>query len=196
MVERWLTQNYDGSVRHAKLRPIPIGLDLHTARWAVCGSKAAFIEGCRVLPKRQRVLCEAHLTISHPERGDMLATLGASASIDFLRAKVPFADLMRMYGEYQFVLSPRGNGLDCHRTWEALLAGCIVITRTSALDAMYAEHRLPVVVVGDWEELNSGLPAKLAAWASEHVRGTARERVRPKLEFGFWISPAMPGDGT
>jgi hypothetical protein len=195
MVERWLTQNYDGSVRHAKLRAVPIGLDLHTAQWAVRGPKAAFIEACRAT-KRQRVLCDAHLTPSHPERGAMLAVLGANASIDFLREKVPFADLMRMYGEYQFVLSPRGNGLDCHRTWEALLAGCIVITRTSALDGMYAEHRLPVVVVGDWAELNSGLPAKLAAWASEHARGTARERVRPKLEFGYWLSPALVVGGT
>ena len=34
MVERWLTQNYDGTVAHPKLRPVPIGLDLHTPRWA------------------------------------------------------------------------------------------------------------------------------------------------------------------
>jgi hypothetical protein len=195
MVARWLTQNYDGSVRHAKLRALPIGLDLHTPEWAVRGPKAAHIEGCRG-PKRQRVLCDAHLTPSHPDRAAMFAALAGNASIDFLEAKVPFADLMRMYGEYQFVLSPRGNGLDCHRTWEALLAGCIVITRTSPLDGMYAEHSLPVVVVGDWDELNSRLPAKLAAWAHAHERGTARERVRPKLGLAYWLSPALVVGGT
>ena len=26
------------------------------------------------------------------------------------------------YDKYNFVISPRGNGLDCHRTWELFLA--------------------------------------------------------------------------
>ena len=37
-----------------------------------------------------------------------------------------FIDLLN----HKFALSPRGNGLDCFRTWEALLMGCYPIVRT------------------------------------------------------------------
>jgi hypothetical protein len=49
----------------------------------------------------------------------------------------------------KFVLSPRGNGLDCHRTWEALLMGAIPIVKASSLDPLYKD--LPVLIVDDWE---------------------------------------------
>jgi hypothetical protein len=33
--------------------------------------------------------------------------------------------------QYTFVYSPIGNGFDCHRTWEALALGCIVIAQSN-----------------------------------------------------------------
>lgn len=54
----------------------------------------------------------------------------------------------------KFVLSPRGNGLDCHRTWEALLMGAIPIVETSSLDPLYVD--MPVVIVKDFEEVTKG----------------------------------------
>lgn len=53
--------------------------------------------------------------------------------------------------KYAFVLSPHGNGLDCHRTWEALILGCIPIVKTSAIDVLYDD--LPVVIVNNWSEI-------------------------------------------
>lgn len=38
------------------------------------------------------------------------------------------SELWRRHGNYAFVISPPGHGLDCHRTWEALALGCIPIT--------------------------------------------------------------------
>ena len=35
--------------------------------------------------------------------------------------------------QYAFVASPPGNGFDCHRTWEALVLGCIVIVQNSSV---------------------------------------------------------------
>jgi hypothetical protein len=32
---------------------------------------------------------------------------------------------------YAFVASPYGGGPDCHRTWEALILGCIPIVKSS-----------------------------------------------------------------
>jgi hypothetical protein len=53
--------------------------------------------------------------------------------------------------ESKFVLSPRGNGLDCYRTWESLTMGAIPIVTTSDLDSMFSE--LPVLIINDWKEV-------------------------------------------
>ena len=57
-----------------------------------------------------------------------------------------------------FVVSPHGNGLDCHRTWEALGIGCIPIVKTSPLDSLYDD--LPVLIVKDWSDVNITLLTK------------------------------------
>lgn len=57
--------------------------------------------------------------------------------------------------KYAFVLSPMGHGMDCHRTWEALILGCIVIVKKSPLDSLYKE--LPVLIVDDWSDISEKL---------------------------------------
>lgn len=52
---------------------------------------------------------------------------------------------------YKFVLSPAGNGPDAHRTWEALMMGCIPVVVTGPFDEMYAG--LPVLILDSWDEL-------------------------------------------
>ena len=38
-------------------------------------------------------------------------------------ADIRAIDITKDYNKYNFVISPRGRGLDCHRTWELFLAG-------------------------------------------------------------------------
>ena len=63
-------------------------------------------------------------------------------------------ELFRIRSKYRFLLSPLGNGLDCHRTWEGILFGMIIIVKTSPLDILYKIHNLPVVIVNDWTDIN------------------------------------------
>ena len=94
-------------------------------------------------------------------------------------------EIFPLYNQYQFALSPRGNGLDCHRTWELLLAGVIVITKTSPLDDMYKD--LPIVILQDWNELNFDLVNKLNLWYQLHAPKTSMEHIK-KLTFEHWLS--------
>jgi hypothetical protein len=57
--------------------------------------------------------------------------------------------------EYAFTVSPMGHGMDCHRTWEALMLGTIVIVKKSKLDSLYDE--LPVLIVNDWDDITQDL---------------------------------------
>lgn len=51
----------------------------------------------------------------------------------------------------KFVFCPRGNGMDCHRTWESILFGAIPIVISSPLDSLYAG--LPILIINDWNEV-------------------------------------------
>jgi len=72
-----------------------------------------------------------------------------------------FNELLNYYNycenmaQYQFVVSPPGNGMDCHRTWEALYMGCFPIVLKHS---MYDEYKeLPIIQVNDYSEITYDL---------------------------------------
>jgi hypothetical protein len=54
--------------------------------------------------------------------------------------------------QYKFVVSPEGNGIDCHRHYEAILAGCIPIIEDNPL-MMEKYKGLPVLWTHDYSEI-------------------------------------------
>jgi len=60
---------------------------------------------------------------------------------------------------FKFVISPRGGGEDCHRTWEALYLGSIPIVLSSSINEIYQD--LPVLVVDDWSVLTENYLNKI-----------------------------------
>jgi hypothetical protein len=53
---------------------------------------------------------------------------------------------------YKFVISPEGNGIDCHRHYEALIAGCIPIVESNPLiESKY--KGLPILYTKDYREI-------------------------------------------
>lgn len=75
--------------------------------------------------------------------------------IDYQEEKVTRSDTWRRQAQYAFVISPHGNGLDCHRQWEALCLGCIPIVVTSPIDVLYKD--LPVLIVQKWSDITQQL---------------------------------------
>jgi hypothetical protein len=64
-----------------------------------------------------------------------------------------YLEYLRKIKNHKFVLSPRGNGLDCHRTWEILMMKRVpVIKREGELRRLY--NNIPVLFVDKWEDLN------------------------------------------
>ena len=187
----WYTQNYDRSIIHTKLRPFPIGFDLHTNAWLINNSISQKIDFMKSRIENRicnKVFFDCYLSVTHPERRELFFLLKHNTYIEFLRERVAFQDITNMYKKYQFVISVRGAGLDCHRTWELFLAGCIVITRTSSLDDMFIKNKLPVVILNDWSELNSSnIKSKLRYWYKTYIEYTSLEHLYHKLTFDYWI---------
>ena len=92
------------------------------------------------------------------------------------------SELWARYGEFAFVVSPRGYGKDCHRTWEALALGsAVIVSRDSFMAPLYED--LPVVQISDWREVTA---ENLAKWKRE--LGARWHTFRfEKLRTDFWL---------
>ena len=55
----------------------------------------------------------------------------------------------------KFVLSPPGNGADCHRTWEAIYLGAVPIVKSKFWP--FNGFALPTLVLQDWNQLPESL---------------------------------------
>jgi len=78
-----------------------------------------------------------------------------------------------------FVLCPRGNGLDTHRLWETLYMGSIpIIKRNIGYDDF---SDLPICFINDWEEVNQKF------LQNEFIRIKTKSWNMEKLKIGYWI---------
>jgi hypothetical protein len=147
----WYTQNCDGG--DPRIKPFPVGLDLHTYRTFT--TPRAMVKQLETLRDRRngesqplKVFSDFSVSPGSMQRRYLIDALHGCPHVDFLERRVPQQAIWELYSQYPLVLSTEGNGLDCHRTWELLYLGCIVITKTSPLNPLY--EGLPVIVVDDW----------------------------------------------
>jgi hypothetical protein len=150
----WFLQNYDGTVSR-KIVPLPIGLA--NAFWPH-GRVEAFDEGKRKAKERsdRDVLLYVNFSVgTNPGKRkscyEYFSACPFATVVSAKKSEEYLADLARA----RFVISPPGNGLDCHRTWEALLLGAYPVVLSTSLNPLY--EGLPVLVVESWEEVTPEL---------------------------------------
>jgi hypothetical protein len=214
-VAHWYTQDYDGSSASGKISPIPIGIDFHMLSekpiWgeSVCSpeQQEAVLKsvGAQLRPREDRIqkvyvdfawqrgyglrhYRRYHALVGarfRERRRQIAKKLRSHESVFSQNGPLPRSELWRTRGEYAFVLSPHGMGLDCHRTWEALALGHIVLVPASSLDSLYTG--LPVVMLNDWNEITS---SNLERWLLQ-FKGNCG--IHEKLKSSYWIAK-MRGD--
>ncbi len=139
---------------HPKFHLFPIGL---FQQKDIYDNREEFGELFKKLRKRPKT------KLLYSNHGDMFSKKPERKELDDYMADKPwctrsrnvqeleFIDYMKEMADFKFTLSPRGYGIDCYRTWEAILAGSIPIVRHSQLDPLY--KGLPILVINEWEEL-------------------------------------------
>jgi hypothetical protein len=187
----WYSQNCIG--KHPKLTQIPIGMDYHTMsmRDHEWGPKIDSLEQERLLltirlsakPLSQRIVkayANFHFLINTKyayDRKDAIVKIPKSC-VFYEPTKVARMDTWKTQSEYAFVISPHGNGLDCHRTWEAIALGTIPILKTSLLDDLF--QGLPVWIVHDWDQVTeSGM--------LEKIKEFRKEPTLEKMQLNYWL---------
>jgi hypothetical protein len=187
----WFTQNHDG-IAHPKLHPWPIGLDLHSPLQKG-GPRAAIASLMQIRKDRDPIreaplnaFCDFDPGTNFTDRQDAVRLLRDCPHVTFATHRVSRAEIWRRYAAHPFVLSAHGNGLDCHRTYEILYPGSIVITKRSSLDPLF--DGLPVACVNDWCEVLD--LSRLDHWRKSLAHLTAVQHVWRLLSSKYWIARA------
>lgn len=197
-IVHWYSQNC--VAYHPKLSQIPIGLDYQTMassdhEWGRRTSpqgQERLLQGIRknmepFWNRQPRAYSNFHFllwTRYGQDRKDALAQIPGDC-VYYEPEKCKRLNSWKKQSEFAFVISPHGNGLDCHRTWEALCLGCIPIMKSSPLDPLFAD--LPVLIVQSWSDVSLRLMYDVVQLFRE------REFNYRKLELGYWMEMIRSG---
>jgi hypothetical protein len=149
MVKRIFAQNLTKEVNGAEV--LPIGLE---NRWRAANGLLSFFDkklDVNVERKFRIMWCfSVHTNPKErvPATNDLSECQSADKYEDLPRKE--HQDALR---QYAFVASPPGNGLDTHRTWEAMYQGCVPVLLRSYLADCYWNLGLPVWIVDSYREL-------------------------------------------
>lgn len=135
-------------VDHHKFTKIPIGY------WQIKVDQPftnLLFEDLRKLNNRPHMLYLNFGLWSNPER-TFVKNLFINKPFCYVAENKPYFEYLKEMAKCKFVLSPPGNGLDCHRTWEALMVGSIPIVKSSNLNSLF--EGLPVLIITDWNVVN------------------------------------------
>lgn len=140
-----------------RVRAVPIGLEnlSHNKNGKLKYFKPRLTVHERFSIRSRRVLSNYHVGTNQRVRS--LAAEAMSFSRhghmgEFLKTGLYFEEVRRT----KFVISPPGNGIDCHRTWEAIYLGAVPVVLTGTLDKALTDS-LPILEVQDYRDF-SALP--------------------------------------
>lgn len=175
---RWFGQNIE-QVSHSKLEAIPIGI---TNRYNKLGDIRVY-EYFLYLSKKKRekeflAFFSVTLGTCYEERVQAFNYFSNKDYCYTLKKPTYPRQFFKNLLKSHFIISPRGNGLDCHRTWEALYFGSIPVVKSSYIDPLFED--LPVLIINDWSEINQN---KLIDFLKKTKNKTYHYE---KLFFPYW----------
>jgi hypothetical protein len=190
----WYAQNC--MISHPKLVHMPIGMDYHTMAWrhSSWGPQMSgweqeqqikeLIQNLGVKPLLERkckIYSTFHFVLDRGDRREAYKEI-LTDLIDYEEQPISRYDTHKRQLDYAFVASPFGGGPDCHRTWEALILGCIPIVKSSGMNPLF--EGLPVLIINKWSDLNLELLEKTRFEFSKIQKFENLE----KLQLEFWKS--------
>jgi hypothetical protein len=166
----------NATMTHPKLTTIPLGLA--NSHWPH-GNTAALVRTAALeLPKRDGLYVNFDIGTNPWVRApifDALAEndfativrrpepsrMGLRGLLRLIKGRPPiikmeeplgFEAYLKDMAQWEYCVSPPGNGLDCHRTWEALYLGVTPVLSKAPVGVL---EGLPHIIVDDWSRVSS-----------------------------------------
>jgi hypothetical protein len=157
----WFAQNLN--IKNSKIRNLPIGMDYHTmwerpGIWGLTKQSSIAQERSLINVLANSVdttnryftgYCNWQFAMERGNRKECYESIQKEFCY-FEQNPVPRLTSWQRQANCMFVVSPEGAGLDCHRTWEAILLGCIPIVKKSIFTEIFDD--LPVIQLESWSE--------------------------------------------
>lgn len=147
MLVKWYSQNVD--LVHPKLISIPIGIA--NEQWPH-GNVSILNNYIKSNNNKEKLIFSSFQLWTNPvERRYCLNQINNKGIHNSPHSD--FNSYLNELSKSYFMISPRGNGVDCHRNWESLYLKTIPIV-TESINFTHFYKNLPFLVIKDWSELD------------------------------------------
>jgi hypothetical protein len=175
-LKKWYAMNVD--YQHPKLQPIPIGIA--NEQWAH-GNEEILRKVMEMdIPKTGFCYCNFSLH-THPSRHRIYNLLKNIDWITVETEQLHFEEYLKKLKSFEYVISPRGNSVDCHRIWESLYVGTTpIVERSLALNEFC--DKLPIHTVVWQQHLE-----KHTTWGFRVKKMINEPKTLDYADMDFWI---------
>jgi len=144
--------------RHKKLYKLPLGMSNQIRlKVGIDYQKAPFVwedilkYSRKYASNKEHLLCLNFRIETYRKERKFVSGLFEKEDFCYCPERKLFDGYLIDLASSKFTLSPRGVGVDCYRTWEAIGVGSIPIILSSPLNSLY--EGLPVLIVDSWNKI-------------------------------------------
>lgn len=164
-------------IEHPKLTALPIGIANSMWPHGQPSSVEHLVSIASLSIKNEEIYVNVSEGTNRAHRSKVLDTMYRNPLCKFYPQNRPHKDYLTEMSGYKWVLSPRGNGVDCHRLWECMYAGGIAICDNSVNARAFKEMGLPIILVDDYNDIT-------LEWLNS--REVSYEGVKNVLDLNWW----------
>jgi len=152
-LSQWLVNCSEFTHCEDHIVPFPIGMS-----WQIAAFKGDIMSLVMGGGHSKLLLCNVYPTTDERRRGggpkNRHTILSTLSRMGIPNTYVEYDQYITSLKDYKFSISPEGNGIDTHRTYEALMTGCIPIVEES--EVMRSKYPgLPILWTNDYSELTA-----------------------------------------
>lgn len=174
----WFAQNVNA--HREGLIPLPIGIERVNGGGSSYDYKAIALE-YNIPRDISNLVYMNHTDRNHPFRSVIKSKLKTYDWVTCVEDKVTFPEYLKQTHSHRYIVSPIGNSLDGHRTWEAMYLGVIPIVNSNFVNNHF--KHLPMLIVDDISTVTEyQLLTQLEYFDANNV--TVRDYA--ELTFGYW----------
>lgn len=136
----------------------PFSIGMSPAMWTV--NPLSMLGAPTPLFRDRSTLCYLNITLTTDRRRRPTAPNRAAFQETLIKngfcvsGGLPTTDYWRALCNSIYVISPEGNGIDCHRTYEALMAGCIpIVEQAHESHLRFLYGNVPMLFTKDYSEI-------------------------------------------
>ena len=167
-------------IRHPKLTALPIGIaNAHWPHGSVENFQTMIRNARPFSQKKSRVYANVNKNTNLNHRSQVMNSVQRYPFVDMVPPNKGHAAYLAELSSYKWVVSPKGNGVDCHRLWECLYARCVPLLDDTENAREFKEMGFPVILVKDWNALSLDFLEK-------ETLGLNVESYSSKLSLGYW----------